>query len=262
MQYANIFRLIMISSSRKTHYAILNISRSLTKSHFRVHRVNFSAVNTSTRKMPANPKGSPYDSKVLSVEDLQQGKWIQTRKLNYKDPKGNERIWEMAIRTTRSKTTNIDGVAIVALLNHPDKQKEIVLTKQFRPPVENVVIELPAGLIDPNESVETTAVRELIEETGYHGTYKYLTEASAGLVSDPGLTNANMALAYVDVDLTEAKNKNPVAQLEEGEFIDTFTVPVGNLLKELHRLAQDEGCVIDARLYHFAAGIDLAKSLS
>lgn len=211
--------------------------------------------------MSKNTKGSPYDAKMVSIEPLEQGKWIQTRKLNYKDPTGRDRVWEMAIRTTRSESTNIDGVAIVALLNHPDKQKGIVLTKQFRPPVEKVVIELPAGLVDPKESVETTAIRELIEETGYHGTYKYLTDSMATLVSDPGLTNANMAIAYVDVDLTRTENVNPQAQVEEGEFIDSFSTPVEGLLGELHRLVKDEGCVIDARLYHFAVGIDLAKSL-
>ena len=36
---------------------------------------------------------------------------------------------------------------------------KIVLVKQFRPPTEQVVIELPAGLIDPNESIESTAIK-------------------------------------------------------------------------------------------------------
>lgn len=245
---------------RTTYYSTLNV-RNLTKSLLGVHQSPLLLSFYTKRNMSQNTKGSPYDAKVVSVEPLEQGKWIQTRKLNYKDPKGQDRVWEMAIRTTRSETTNIDGVAIVALLNHPDKKKGIVLTKQFRPPVENVVIELPAGLIDPNESVETTAIRELIEETGYHGTFKSLTEKTVDLVSDPGLTNANMAMAYVDVDLSDPKNVNPKAQLEEGEFIDTFVVPVDSLLDELHRLAKDEDCVIDARLYHFAVGIDLAKSI-
>jgi 8-oxo-dGTP pyrophosphatase MutT (NUDIX family) len=43
------------------------------------------------------------------------------------------------------------------------------LQKQFRPPIDQVVIEVPAGLIDEGESAEECALRELREETGYVG---------------------------------------------------------------------------------------------
>lgn len=46
---------------------------------------------------------------------------------------------------------------------------EIILQKQYRPPVDKVVIEVPAGLIDEGETAEQAAVRELREETGYVG---------------------------------------------------------------------------------------------
>lgn len=46
---------------------------------------------------------------------------------------------------------------------------EIILQKQYRPPIDKVVIEGPAGLIDAGETAEEAAVRELKEETGYVG---------------------------------------------------------------------------------------------
>jgi ADP-ribose pyrophosphatase len=52
---------------------------------------------------------------------------------------------------------------------------EILLQKQFRPPLNKVVIEVPAGLIDAGETAEQAAIRELKEETGYIGT---VTETS------------------------------------------------------------------------------------
>ena len=46
---------------------------------------------------------------------------------------------------------------------------EIILQKQYRPPIDKVVIEGPAGLIDAGETAEHAALRELKEETGYVG---------------------------------------------------------------------------------------------
>lgn len=43
------------------------------------------------------------------------------------------------------------------------------MQKQFRPPINKVVIEVPAGLVDEGETAEESAVRELREETGYVG---------------------------------------------------------------------------------------------
>lgn len=59
-------------------------------------------------------------------------------------------------------------MGIVTILNK-ESGPELLLQKQYRPPIDKVVIEVPAGLIDPNETVEECAVRELKEETGYVG---------------------------------------------------------------------------------------------
>lgn len=74
----------------------------------------------------------------------------------------------IACSQTRPEGSEIDGVGIVAILQK-GSGPELLLQKQFRPPVNKVVIEIPAGLVDKGETAGETAVRELREETGYHG---------------------------------------------------------------------------------------------
>lgn len=59
-------------------------------------------------------------------------------------------------------------MGIVTIIDKPTGP-ELLLQKQYRPPIDKVVIEVPAGLIDAGETVEECAVRELREETGYVG---------------------------------------------------------------------------------------------
>jgi ADP-ribose pyrophosphatase len=56
-----------------------------------------------------------------------------------------------------------DHVQILAMT--PDGK--IPLVSQFRPALETFTVELPAGLLDPGETAEKTAARELLEETGF-----------------------------------------------------------------------------------------------
>ncbi|HEX6398843.1 MAG TPA: NUDIX hydrolase [Actinomycetota bacterium] len=58
----------------------------------------------------------------------------------------------------------LDAVCVLPVTPSGD----VVLVRQFRPPVRRHVLELPAGLLDVDgEDPETCAVRELEEETGY-----------------------------------------------------------------------------------------------
>ena len=55
------------------------------------------------------------------------------------------------------------AVAIVAIT----EDNKVVLVKQFRKPIEQVIWELPAGKLEIGESPKECAIRELKEETGY-----------------------------------------------------------------------------------------------
>ena len=56
-----------------------------------------------------------------------------------------------------------DWVNVIALT----KEKEVVLIEQFRHGIQEMILEIPGGIIDDNEEAESAAKRELLEETGY-----------------------------------------------------------------------------------------------
>lgn len=132
---------------------------------------------------------------------------------------------------------------------------EILLQKQFRPPVNGVCIEIPAGLLDPSESLEQCAERELYEETGYVGK---AVKSSPVMFNDPGFCNTNLKLVTVDVDLEDPRNKDPQPHLEENEFIESFSVPLKEFPQTLRDLEKD-GYRLDARIQNIADGIEIAK---
>lgn len=102
----------------------------------------------------------------------------------------NECEWMTLTRSqTRPANCAIDGVGIVAILNKPTGP-ELLLQKQYRPPINKVVIEVPAGLIDAGETPEECAVRELKEETGFVG----VAEQISPVMYNGALITANPVL--------------------------------------------------------------------
>ncbi|TFK25008.1 hypothetical protein FA15DRAFT_704017 [Coprinopsis marcescibilis] len=198
---------------------------------------------------------------IDSIQDLttSDARWIGLKKISYTDADGKQRLWEMAERRTRS-SGGIDAVAILTILRSKADAFPVstVIIEQYRPPIDKFVIELPAGLIDQGESPEQSAIRELEEETGYKA--DSVIDVTPVIVSDPGMTNANMKLVTVSVTL-EDKLEAPQPKLEIGEHIVTRVIP----LKELHQTLSNydkKGFAVDARLFHLAAGYKLAGQLS
>lgn len=62
----------------------------------------------------------------------------------------------------------------------------------------------------------------------------------------------------VKIDPDTPENQNPAAQLEEGEFIQSFWVPLKDLYETCGRL-QAEGFAIDGKVGAFAEGIEATK---
>ncbi|KAK0632184.1 NUDIX hydrolase domain-like protein [Immersiella caudata] len=196
------------------------------------------------------------EAKVLSTKPLLESEAVWTKLVlkTYQDPNGVRRTWESAERRTRPKGSDIDGVGIVAILEK-DTGPEVVLQKQYRPPLDKIVIELPAGLVDEGETAEEAAVRELREETGY---VSEVLETSPVMFNDPGFCNTNLKMVHVKIDMSLPENQNLKPELEENEFIEVFHVKLADLWEECIRL-EAEGYAIDARIANLAEGIEIAK---
>ena len=121
------------------------------------------------------------------------------------------------------------AVAIIPVL--PDGR--ILLVRQFRHPVGQVLLEIPAGKLDPGESPDACAARELEEETGYRA--KSL-ERKASVFTGPGFTNEVIHL-YLAHDLFKTA-VNP----DEDEFLE-----VGAYTPEEIRRLVREGLICDAK---------------
>ncbi|KAF1851926.1 uncharacterized protein K460DRAFT_362698 [Cucurbitaria berberidis CBS 394.84] len=199
----------------------------------------------------------PQSPKIVKVEELppNEAKWVEFQKISWHDQTGKPRVWEAASRKTRGKS-GVDAVAINTIIRHPSRPPSTIIILQYRPPIDAVCVELPAGLVDEGESPSDASVRELHEETGYKGKLKFI---SPTIVSDPGLSTANMQLATVEVNLKE-DDKEPEQVLDDGEFIERVVVPLEELYDRLVEYDQ-EGKIVDARLWHWAAGYHAAKTM-
>lgn len=95
---------------------------------------------------------------MVSSETIAAGGMLTVKRDQVRLPNGNI--------SQREYVMHPGAVVVVPLLSNGN----IILEKQFRYPLHQVFIELPAGKIDAGEAILVTGQRELLEETGYSAT--------------------------------------------------------------------------------------------
>jgi ADP-ribose pyrophosphatase len=133
----------------------------------------------------------------------------------------------------REYVTHPGAVMIVPLLEDAQGELKLVMERQFRYPVEQVMIEFPAGKLDPGEDVLVCAQRELLEETGYSATQW----ARAGVLHPV----ISYSTEFIDIWFARGLSLG-TRKLDEGEFLDVFTTTPAELLQWCR-----EGRVTDAK---------------
>lgn len=107
--------------------------------------------------------------KFKGIEKIKSGNYLNRYDISYETPHGHTKVYEMFSRDggidTEEKLKNPRTDAVVIIVTDPPGE-HLLLIREFRLELDNYIYGLPAGLIDPGETPEETAVRELKEETG------------------------------------------------------------------------------------------------
>ena len=111
-------------------------------------------------------------------------------------------------------STSFTPVMIIPLLEMPGQPLQLVMERQFRYPVQRVMIEFPAGKLDPQESTLQCAQRELYEETGYRAN----RWARAGVMHPVISYSTEFIEIWFAKDLSVGQR-----QLDPGEFLEVIT---------------------------------------
>jgi ADP-ribose pyrophosphatase len=120
-------------------------------------------------------------------------------------------------RATREYIVHPGAVMVIPLLD----DGRLVLERQFRYPMGRVMIEFPAGKLDPGEDVLACARRELLEETGY----------AAAEWARAGVMHPVISYSTEFIEIWFARGLSQGRQrLDPGEFLEIFTATPAEIL--------------------------------
>ena len=148
----------------------------------------------------------------IGSEDVYRGKLLHVKCDRVRLPDGSE--------ATREYVVHPGAAMIIPIL--PDGR--LLMERQFRYPLRRVMLEFPAGKLDPGEEMLKTAQRELLEETGYRADHwEWLAEVHP-IIS---YTTERIEI-FLATGLTLERPK-----LDAGEFLETLAVEFADVYAQL-----------------------------
>lgn len=158
-------------------------------------------------------------------EELLRGRFLQAFRDTVELPDGSI--------SEREYIVHPGAVMVIPLLYDADGTSRLVLERQYRYPIGQVMIEFPAGKLEPGEDRLACARRELQEETGYVARQW----ARAGVIHPVISYSTEFIEIWFAKDLTAGEPR-----MDAGEFLDVFTATPRQLADWCR-----EGLVTDAK---------------
>lgn len=165
----------------------------------------------------------------ISSEQIWRGKLLDVRRDRVRLPDGSEGV--------REYVTHPGAVVIIPVLPNG----KLIFERQYRYPVGRVMLELPAGKIDPNEAPLLTAKRELAEETGH----------SAAEWRHLGTMHPTIGYANERIEIFLAQQLTSLGHnaLDEGEFLELVELTLDEAMAAVRVGDLTDGKTLSAMLW-------------
>ncbi|HME53144.1 MAG TPA: NUDIX hydrolase [Candidatus Lokiarchaeia archaeon] len=177
--------------------------------------------------------------KVIATKEIAASKWLSFKEATYIDKIGKEQTWQYIERQ--------QATAVVSIICRAKNSSKYLFIAQPRVPINKIAISFPAGLVDQGETPDQAALRELKEETGYHGTVK---ATSTLMPKSAGLTTESATVVFCEVD-PAAVGKT---EMEETEEIQSFWLTPAAFKKMIAKMNLETTCV-ELDTWNYIAGL-------
>lgn len=152
--------------------------------------------------------------KFNGIKELVRGKFLGIYVANYTSDSGRNKNYEIVSRRPLNSVEDIEkkkADAVTIICYNKDKTK-MLIQKEFRMTVNGFVYDLPSGLIDPGETPEMAAARELKEETGLN--YIKTEMVCPPCYTSVGMSNETIVPIYciADGEITGSDNDLEVTE--------------------------------------------------
>lgn len=188
--------------------------------------------------------------KLKGVEKVAGWQYLSRYDVKYETPSGGEKVYEMFSRdpdiSSPEKLLHPRTDAVMIIMTDTARER-LLLIREFRLELGREIYGLPAGLIDPGETVEETARRELKEETGLD--LVEIRHVLPPAYSAVGLSNEQCICVFGTASGTIAPNK------ETGEEITARWYTKDELRAMLER-GETFGSWAQAYTYMWTIGLD------
>lgn len=161
-------------------------------------------------QLPDHDHDASLTETRIGTETVHAGSFLHVKRDTVRLPDGKV--------ATREYVQHSGAVMVIPLFD----DGRVLLERQYRYPIGRVMIEYPAGKLDPDEGALACAKRELQEETGYTARDYLLLTRIHPIIS--------YSTEFIDLFLARGLTAGEPS-LDDGEFLDTFIADLPQMLE-------------------------------